>query len=212
MQIHLIEVDDDAVTATCKKVYSHPAEVWSVASCPWDSQVFATGNSDADAGTFSATIWSTACASDDEEQTESPAGSTLHNLNELVVLRGHKAHVRSVLWDPHATDAASAQLLSMCEGSARLWDVSAALGASGSAAASLAPIGRVDAPAGSAFGAAAWDPHFGHEVVLAQDSSLVWHDTRSSIRSDGSGTAVRSVDTSAWWSSVAGERSLPAPV
>ena len=207
LQIHLLEVDDDATVVTCKQVFSHAAEVWSIASCPWDAQVFATGNSDSDAGTHSATLWSMAASSEADEDTD--VGAML-SLDELVVLRGHKSHVRCVLWDPHAADASAAQLLSMCDSSARLWDISSALGASGSAASSLSPLGRVDASAGTSLGAAAWDPHFAHELVVAQDSSLLWHDTRSSVRSDGSGAPIRSVDTSAWWSSSAdGENSPP---
>ena len=204
-----MEVDDDATSVTCKKVFSHSAEVWSIDSCPWDANVFATGNSDADAGTHSATLWSMASASDAEDEAD---GGSMLQLDELVVLRGHKSHVRCVLWDPHAGDAASAKLLSMCEESARLWDVSSAMGAAGSAAASLSPLGRVDAPAGATLGAAAWDPHFGHELVLAQDSCLLWHDIRSSMRSDASGKAIRSVDTSAWWNSAADGSGAPPPV
>jgi WD40 repeat protein len=207
LQIHLIEVDDDATAVTCKAVFPHSAEVWSLASCPWDAKVFASGSSDADAGTHSATLWAMTANADDASSTGS--GNAREHLDELAVLRGHKSRVHCVLWDPHASSADAAQLLTVDDTCARLWNVSAALGASTGAASTLAPIGRVDAAAGSVFGAAAWDPHFGHEILLAQDSCLLWHDTRSTVRADGSGETIRRVDTSAWWTSASSHTTAP---
>ena len=161
-QLHLLEVDDDATSVTCKAVLAHPAEVWSIACCPWDAAVVVTGHSDADVGTSAATVWKM----EEEEAAGAGEGGSMV-LEELAVLRGHKGRVIDLVWDPHAEEASAARLLTLEAACLRLWDVSAAL-TGGSMA--HAPTGKVDVPAGSAAGAVASTVPVDGSLVLPSGS------------------------------------------
>lgn len=193
-------MDDDATSVTCKAILPHHAEVWSIATCPWDATALATGHSDADSGTHAATVWRMAlpggdAGSDAGSDADSAPVSGDADLEEQAVLRGHKTRVKQILWDPHASGPADARLLSVEGPSVRLWDVSSALGAGGASA--LAPVGRVDTPVGGAAGAVAWDPHSAHEIGIAHGAEVRWFDVRSSFTGEGTSDSIRSLHTTA---------------
>lgn len=41
-QVHLIRLSSDDNELICEGLFSHPDEIWDLASCPYDQRIFST--------------------------------------------------------------------------------------------------------------------------------------------------------------------------
>jgi len=173
-EVHSIVFDEDSNEIKCQAVYSHPAEVWSLAPCPSHADLFfstySTGLE------YKASLWRTPSVAPQENKDDE---STVHALEEVVELKGHKGKIRNVLWQPHEGDSpssssssSSSKVVSLDEHRLHLWQLEQ--GASKLSQDNASQSNKVEA-----LMAGAWDPHHESEVVTVNQKAIRAWDLRT---------------------------------
>eukprot|EP01132_Coremiostelium_polycephalum_P010124 gene10124-12417_t len=131
--------------------YSHPKEIWSLTSCPFDSSLFfSVYNVD---GEFKSSLWRIADIN--------------NQLEELYELKGHSGLIKPILCDPQGTNG---YIISLDDSNIRLWS---SIGTS-SEPTVIKTFGNLNKlTAGSI------NPNFDNQLATANDTSIRGWDFRA---------------------------------
>ncbi|CAN6485202.1 unnamed protein product [Victoria cruziana] len=160
-EIHLIRISPSGTELTCKGIFSHPNEIWHLASCPFDprtlSTVFDSG------GAYGAAVWQ---IPDDFASSSSP------QLEQTASLDAHSCEIRSVLWWPSGKHD---KLVSIDKENLFLWSLDSST--KSAKVQSQESVGMLHYLTGGA-----WDPHNQNAVAVTCESSSQCWDLRSMKR------------------------------
>uniref|UniRef100_A0A0D6R6Q8 EIPR1-like beta-propeller domain-containing protein n=1 Tax=Araucaria cunninghamii TaxID=56994 RepID=A0A0D6R6Q8_ARACU len=173
-EVHLIQLSPFGSELTCEGLYSHPHEIWDLASCPFDLRIFSTVY--ASGGDYGAALW------------RIPEPSTHHNapqLEQLGCLDAHTHKIKCVLWWPSGRHG---QLVSIDEETFYLWSLD-------SSTMSAKVLSQESAGMLNHMSGGAWDPHDINTLSIACESSVQFWDLRSIKQVNSIGHAqVRDLD------------------
>ncbi|KAL9261487.1 WD repeat-containing protein [Drosera capensis] len=88
-EVHLIRLDSGGTELVCEGLFSHPSEIWDLASCPFDQRIFSTVFSSGES--YGAAVWQ---IPELYGQLNSP------QLEQIASLDSHTGKIKSVLWWP----------------------------------------------------------------------------------------------------------------
>ncbi|KAH0878015.1 hypothetical protein HID58_065409 [Brassica napus] len=154
-EVHLLRLSSGGSELICEGLFSHPNEIWDLASCPFDQRIFSTVFSTGES--FGAAIW------------QIPELYGQLNSPQLERVASLDAHVDSVLWWPSGR---CDKLISMDEQNIFLWS----LACSNKSAEVLSKdsAGMLHSLSGGA-----WDPHDVNAVAATGESSVQFWDLRT---------------------------------
>ncbi|CAN6880380.1 unnamed protein product [Brassica oleracea] len=156
--VHLLRLSSGGSELICEGLFSHPNEIWDLASCPFDQRIFSTVFSTGES--FGAAIWQ---IPELYGQLNSP------QLEPVASLDAHVGKINCVLWWPSGR---CDKLISMDEQNIFLWS----LACSNKSAEVLSKdsAGMLHSLSGGA-----WDPHDVNAVAATGESSVQFWDLRT---------------------------------
>lgn len=156
-EVHLIQISPFGTELTCEGLYSHPHEIWDLASCPFDRHVFSTVY--ASGGNYGAALW------------RIPEVSMHHNsqIEQIASLDAHTNKIQCTLWWPSGRHD---QLVSIDQEAFYLWSLDSST--ESAKVLSKESVGMVNYIYGGA-----WDPHDISILSIACESSIQFWDLRS---------------------------------
>lgn len=160
-EIHVIQYAENNSDITCEGLYSHPHEIWDLATCPYDSRLFSTVY--AASGEFYAAIWRIPPKCSES----STGGSPL--LQQVAQLRGLDAPLKCILWYPSGSYN---QVVSLDQETIRLWDFDVEKS-------TVALKGQASAGELQQLSCGSWDPHDVNRMATAGDSTVHCWDLRA---------------------------------
>ncbi|GMI83073.1 hypothetical protein like AT1G20540 [Hibiscus trionum] len=157
-EVHLIRLSSGGTELICEGLFSHPDEIWDLASCPFDQRIFSTVFSTGES--YGAAIWQ---IPELYGQLNSP------QLERIASLDAHARKINCVLWWPSGRHD---KLISIDDENLFLW----ALDCSKKAAQvqSKQSSGMLHYLSGGA-----WDPHDINAVATTCESSVQFWDLRA---------------------------------
>ncbi|XP_013637669.1 PREDICTED: WD repeat-containing protein DWA2 [Brassica oleracea var. oleracea] len=157
-EVHLLRLSSGGSELICEGLFSHPNEIWDLASCPFDQRIFSTVFSTGES--FGAAIWQ---IPELYGQLNSP------QLEPVASLDAHVGKINCVLWWPSGR---CDKLISMDEQNIFLWS----LDCSNKSAEVLSKdsAGMLHSLSGGA-----WDPHDVNAVAATGESSVQFWDLRT---------------------------------
>ncbi|XP_013642244.1 WD repeat-containing protein DWA2 [Brassica napus] len=157
-EVHLLRLSSGGSELICEGLFSHPNEIWDLASCPFDQRIFSTVFSTGES--FGAAIWQ---IPELYGQLNSP------QLERVASLDAHVGKINCVLWWPSGR---CDKLISMDEQNIFLWS----LACSNKSAEVLSKdsAGMLHSLSGGA-----WDPHDVNAVAATGESSVQFWDLRT---------------------------------
>lgn len=173
-EVHLIRISSSETELICEGLFSHPNEIWDLASCPFDARIFSTVFSNGES--YGAAVW---------KIPELYGQSNSPQLEQLSSLDAHTGKIQCILWWPSGQHD---KLVSMDEENLLLWSLD-----------SSNKIAKVQSreSVGSLhyFSGGAWDPHDRNALAATSDSSIQFWDLRTMQKTNSiERTHVRSVD------------------
>ncbi|XP_010459740.1 PREDICTED: WD repeat-containing protein DWA2-like [Camelina sativa] len=157
-EVHLLRLSSGGSELICEGLFSHPNEIWDLASCPFDQRIFSTVFSTGD--TFGAAIWQIPelCG-----QLNSP------QLERVASLDAHVGKINCVLWWPSGS---SDKLISMDEQNIFLWNLDCSKK-------SAEVLSKDSAGMLHSLSGGAWNPHDVNAVAATGESSVQFWDLRT---------------------------------
>ncbi|RXH73391.1 hypothetical protein DVH24_013075 [Malus domestica] len=128
-EVHLIRLSSDGTELVCEGLFSHPNEIWDLASCPFDQRIFSTVYSTGES--YGAAIWQipelygelNSPQLERITSLDSQVGKIKWSFRRVQVQSQESAGVMHYLsggaWDPHDMNAVAAT----CESSIQFWDL-----------------------------------------------------------------------------------------
>ncbi|KAL5713855.1 WD repeat-containing protein dwa2 [Ranunculus cassubicifolius] len=173
-EVHLIRLSSSESELICEGLFSHPNEIWDLASCPFDARIFSTVFSTSES--YGAAVW---------KIPELYGQSNSPQLEQLASLDDHNCKIKCVLWWPSGQHD---KLISIDEENLFLWSLD-----------SSNKTAKVQAKesVGSLhyFSGGAWDPHDRNAVAATSDSSIQFLDLRTMKKTNSIEQAhVRNLD------------------
>eukprot|EP01122_Echinamoeba_exundans_P002377 TRINITY_DN12322_c0_g1_i1.p1 TRINITY_DN12322_c0_g1~~TRINITY_DN12322_c0_g1_i1.p1 ORF type:complete len:391 (-),score=61.23 TRINITY_DN12322_c0_g1_i1:7-1179(-) len=168
-QIHLIEVNEYASELRRVHMFSHPSEMWSISTSPFEANAFFTVFSNG--AEMKASLWR--------------INEDINRLQEVFQLPiPSPASIQKVVWNPSAEHSA----ISIDYSSIRLWDLNGPR-----------EVSSFHLPKDSArFTSGAWNPNLPDQFLAASGESITFYDVRSKKETASIKTAhyqlVRDVD------------------
>ncbi|KAL6521710.1 WD repeat-containing protein dwa2 [Orobanche gracilis] len=156
-EVHLIRVSPDGNELFCEGLFSHPNEIWDLASCPFDQRIFSTVFSTGEL--FEAAIWQ---IPELYGQQNSP------QLERIAALDGHGYKIKCVLWWPTGKHD---KLASIDEQNLFLWSLDTSK--------KTAQVQSKESAGLHHISGGAWDPHDVNSLALTCDSSIQLWDLRT---------------------------------
>lgn len=157
-EVHLIRLSSGGTELICEGLFSHPNEIWDLASCPFDQRIFSTvfftGES------YGAAIWQ---IPELYGQLNSP------QLEKIASLDSHAGKINSVLWWPSGKHD---KLISIDEENIVLWNLDCSKRTA--QVHSKESAGMLHYLSGGA-----WDPHDVNSVAATCESSVQFWDLRT---------------------------------
>ncbi|XVF74125.1 hypothetical protein PTKIN_Ptkin13bG0035000 [Pterospermum kingtungense] len=157
-EVHLIRLSSGGTELICEGLFSHPNEIWDLASCPFDQRIFSTVFSTGES--YGAAIWQ---IPELYGQLNSP------QLERIASLDGHVDKINCILWWPSGRHD---KLISIDDENLFLWSLDCSKKAS--QVQSKASSGMLHYLSGGA-----WDPHDVNAVVTTCESSVQFWDLRT---------------------------------
>ncbi|XP_075509467.1 WD repeat-containing protein DWA2-like [Primulina tabacum] len=161
--VHLIRLSSGGTELICEGLFSHPNEIWDLASCPFDQRIFSTVFSSGE--TYEAVVWQ---IPELYGQLSSP------QLERIASLDSHTCKIKSVLWWPTGKHD---KLVSIDEQNLFLWSLDTSKKTA--LVQSQESAGMLHSISGGA-----WDPHDFNFVSLASESSVQLWDLRTMKKTD----------------------------
>ncbi|CAI9117076.1 OLC1v1018400C1 [Oldenlandia corymbosa var. corymbosa] len=157
-EVHLIRVSSDGNELICEGLFSHPNEIWDLASCPFDQRIFSTVFSSGES--FGAAIWQ---IPELYGQLNSP------QLERIAALDGHDSKIKCVLWWPTGRHD---KLVSIDEQNLYLWSLDTSKKTA--QVQTKESAGMLHDLSGGA-----WDPHDVNNLTSTSDSYIQFWDLRT---------------------------------
>ena len=168
-ELHVIEFDEDRNEVNSVSVFSHPDEVWQLASHPTLPALFTSVHYHGSADR--ATLWRIPEAATDDSSTSASTADT-GELSEVLTLPlpDTATSIRAVVFNP-MEGGGDAQLLSLDNEGMKLFTLS-------SSSSSLSPPVSTYTLAMPDMYSACWDPHHPALLVASSGSSITGRDVR----------------------------------
>lgn len=157
-EVHLIRLGSGGTELICEGLFSHPNEIWDLASCPFDQRIFSTVFSNGES--YGAAIWQ---IPELYGQLNSP------QLERIAALDAHSSKMKCVLWWPTGRHD---KLISIDEQNLVLWSLDSSKKTA--QVQSQESAGMLHYLSGGA-----WDPHDVNAVALTSESAIQLWDLRT---------------------------------
>ncbi|GAB4828423.1 WD repeat-containing protein dwa2 [Ancistrocladus abbreviatus] len=157
-EVHLIRLASGGTELICEGLFSHPHEIWDLASCPFDQRIFSTVFLNGES--YGAAIWQ---IPELYGQLNSP------QLERLAALDAHTGKIKCVLWCPSGRHD---KLVSIDEQKLLLWSLDSSKKTA--QVQSQESAGMLQSLSGGS-----WDPHDLNAVALTSESAIQLWDLRS---------------------------------
>ncbi|KAL2499264.1 Transducin/WD40 repeat-like superfamily protein [Abeliophyllum distichum] len=157
-EVHLIRLSSGGTELICEGLFSHPNEIWDLASCPFDQRIFSTVFSSGES--YGAAIWQ---IPELYGQLNSP------QLERIASLDAHSSKIKCVLWWPTGRHD---KLVSIDEQNLFLWSIDTSKKTA--QVQSQQSAGMLHYLSGGA-----WDAHDVNAVALTCESSVQLWDLRT---------------------------------
>ncbi|XWS24585.1 hypothetical protein CRYUN_Cryun28dG0115600 [Craigia yunnanensis] len=157
-EVHLIRLSSGGTELICEGLFSHPNEIWDLASCPFDQRIFSTVFSTGES--YGAAIWQ---IPELYGQLNSP------QLERIASLDAHVGKINCVLWWPSGRHD---KLISIDDENLFLWSLDCSKKAA--QVQSKESSGMLHYLSGGA-----WDPHDVNAVAATCESSVQFWDLRT---------------------------------
>lgn len=157
-EVHLIRLNSDGTELFCEGLFSHPNEIWDLASCPFDQRIFSTVFSSGESQ--GAAVW---------QMPELYGQLNSPQLERIASLDGHDSKIKCVLWWPTGKHD---KLASVDEQNLVIWNLDTAKKTA--QVQSQESAGVLHYLSGGA-----WDPHDVNSIALTCDSSIQFWDIRT---------------------------------
>ncbi|RZC48570.1 hypothetical protein C5167_016996 [Papaver somniferum] len=175
-EVHLIKLSSSETELICEGLFSHPNEIWDLASCPFDPRIFSTVFSSGES--YGAAIW---------KIPELYGQSNSSQLEELASLDQHTSKIKRILWWPSGSHD---KVISIDEENLLLWSFDSSNKTT--QVESRESVGMLHSLSGGA-----WDPHDRNALAATSDSSIQFWDLRTMKKTNTIEHAhVRDVDYS----------------
>ncbi|KAF8090941.1 hypothetical protein N665_0461s0027 [Sinapis alba] len=175
-EVHLLRLSSGGSELICEGLFSHPNEIWDLASCPFDQRIFSTVFSTGES--YGAAIWQ---IPELYGQLNSP------QLERVASLDAHVGKINCVLWWPSGRWD---KLISMDEQNIFLWSLDCSKK-------SAEVLSKDSAGMLHSLSGGAWDPHDVNAVAATGESSVQFWDLRTMKKVNSIERAhVRGVDYS----------------
>ncbi|PWA46123.1 transducin/WD40 repeat-like superfamily protein [Artemisia annua] len=173
-EVHLIRLSSDGTELVCEGLFSHPNEIWDLASCPFDQRIFSTVFSSSES--YGAAVW---------QIPELYGQSNSPQLECIASLDAHSSKIKCVLWWPSGRHD---KLISIDEQSIFLWSLD-------SSKKSVQVQSQESAGMLHHLSGGAWDPHDVNVVASTSESSIQFWDLRTMKKTNSlEYSHVRSID------------------
>ncbi|XP_021732227.1 WD repeat-containing protein DWA2-like [Chenopodium quinoa] len=157
-EVHLIRLSNGGTELVCEGLFSHPNEIWDLASCPFDQRIFSTVFFNGES--YGAAIWQ---IPELYGQLNSP------QLERIAALDAHSSKIKCVLWWPTGRHD---KLISIDEQNLFLWSLDSSKKTA--QVQSQESAGVLHYLTGGA-----WDPHDVNSVTLTSESAIQLWDLRT---------------------------------
>lgn len=157
-EVHLIRLANGGTELICEGLFSHPNEIWDLASCPFDQRIFSTVFSNGES--YGAAIWQ---IPELYGQLNSP------QLERIAALDAHNSKIKCILWWPTGRHD---KLISIDEQNLLLWSLDSSKKTA--QVQSQESAGMLHYLSGGA-----WDPHDVNAVALTSESAIQLWDLRA---------------------------------
>ncbi|KAM7260459.1 hypothetical protein ACFE04_016200 [Oxalis oulophora] len=173
-EVHLIRLSSAGTELVCEGLFSHPSEIWDLASCPFDQRIFSTVFSNGES--YGAAVWQ---IPELYGQLNSP------QLERVATLDGHVRKINCVLWWPSGRHD---KVISIDDENLLVWSLDCSK--KSSQVQSKESTGQLNYLSGGA-----WDPHDVNAIAATCDSSVQFWDLRTMKKTNSiECTHVRNVD------------------
>ncbi|XP_021810239.1 WD repeat-containing protein DWA2 [Prunus avium] len=173
-EVHLIRLSSDGTELVCEGLFSHPNEIWDLASCPFDQRIFSTVYSTGES--YGAAIW---------QIPELYGELNSPQLERITSLDSQVGKIKCILWWPSGRHD---KLISIDEENLSLWSLD--LSKKAAQVQSQESAGVMHYLSGGA-----WDPHDMNAVAATCESSIQFWDLRTMKKTNSVEHAhVRNVD------------------
>ncbi|CAA0831149.1 Transducin/WD40 repeat-like superfamily protein [Striga hermonthica] len=162
-QVHLIRLSSGGTELICEGLFSHPNEIWDLASCPFDPRIFSTVYSSGE--TYGAAVW---------QILELYGKLSSPQLESVASLDAHTCRIRSVLWWKTGRHD---KLVSIDEQNLVLWSLD-------TSKLTAQVQSKESAGMHHNLSGGAWDPYDFNNVSLTCDSSVQLWDLRTMKKTD----------------------------
>ncbi|KVI07723.1 hypothetical protein Ccrd_013914, partial [Cynara cardunculus var. scolymus] len=156
-EVHLIRLSSDGTELVCEGLFSHPNEIWDLASCPFDQRIFSTVFSSGES--YEAAVW---------QIPELYGQSNSPQLECIASLDAHNSKI-NVLWWPSGRHD---KLISIDEQNIFLWSLDSSK--KSAQVQSQESAGMLHHLSGGS-----WDPHDLNVVASTSESSIQFWDLRT---------------------------------
>ncbi|KAJ7957956.1 WD repeat-containing protein DWA2-like [Quillaja saponaria] len=157
-EVHLIRLPSGGSELICEGLFSHPNEIWGLASCPCDQRIFSTDVVEGES--FGASIW---------QIPELFGELNSPQLEHITSLDGHVGKIKCILWWPSGRND---KLISIDEENLFLWSLD--VSKKDAQVQSHESAGMLHYLSGGA-----WDPHDVNSVGTTCESSIQFWDLRT---------------------------------
>ncbi|CAO2821614.1 unnamed protein product [Amaranthus hypochondriacus] len=157
-EVHLIRLSNGGTELVCEGLFSHPNEIWDIASCPFDQRIFSTVSFNGQS--YGAALWQ---IPELYGQLNSP------QLERITALDSHSGKIGCVLWWPTGRHD---KIVSIDEQNLFLWSLDASKKTA--QVHSQESAGMLHYLSGGA-----WDPHDVNAVALTSESAIQLWDLRT---------------------------------
>ncbi|KAK2995097.1 hypothetical protein RJ640_020737 [Escallonia rubra] len=173
-EVHLIRLSSGGTELVCEGLFSHPNEIWDLASCPFDQRIFSTVFSSGDS--YGAAVW---------QMPELYGQLNSPQLERVASLDAHSSKIKSILWWPSGKHD---KLISIDEQNLFLWSLDSSRKTA--QVQSQESAGMLHYLSGGA-----WDPHDVNSVASTCESSIQFWDLRTMMKTNSIEHAhVRNID------------------
>ncbi|TQD86561.1 hypothetical protein C1H46_027893 [Malus baccata] len=173
-EVHLIRLSSDGTELVCEGLFSHPNEIWDLASCPFDQRIFSTVYSTGES--YGAAIW---------QIPELYGELNSPQLERITSLDSQVGKIKCILWWPSGRHD---KVISIDEENLSLWSLD--LSKKAARVQSQESAGVMHYLSGGA-----WDPHDMNAVAATCESSIQFWDLRTMKKTNSIEHAhVRNVD------------------
>ncbi|EGC34350.1 hypothetical protein DICPUDRAFT_153463 [Dictyostelium purpureum] len=103
-EIALLESKENEGGVKCISIFSHPKEIWSITSCPFDANLFFTVYNTGTSNDFKSSLWR--------------INENMDSIQEVFELKGHTSMIKPILCDPSGSND---YIVSLDDSNIRLW-------------------------------------------------------------------------------------------